>query len=85
MLRDVIDHVIVLMLENQSFDRVLGFLSEDRGGLPPSIDQYTAQTNSSAHSPPHLFTREQLFHWYTDALPGNRDGVAPFPWTVCVK
>jgi len=34
----VIDHVVVLMLENRSFDHLLGFLYADRGNQSYTVE-----------------------------------------------
>lgn len=37
-----IDHIVYLMLENRSFDHILGFLYTDRGNQSPTASLSTA-------------------------------------------
>jgi phospholipase C len=39
-----IDHVVVLMLENRSFDHMLGFLYTDRGNISPTGQPFDGLT-----------------------------------------
>ena len=43
-----IDHVVVLMLENRSFDHMLGFLYADAGNVSPSGDAFEGLTGSES-------------------------------------
>jgi phospholipase C len=53
-----VEHIVVLMLENRSFDHMLGYLSLEGGrgdvdGLPAEFDQVN-QSKTGAHKPHHL-------------------------------
>jgi len=37
---DAIDHIVVLMLENRSFDHMLGYLYQDTGKVSPRGDAF---------------------------------------------
>jgi phospholipase C len=37
----MVDHVVVLMLENRSFDHMLGFLYADSGNVSPTGEAFT--------------------------------------------
>jgi phospholipase C len=41
-----IDHVVTLMLENRSFDHMLGFLYTDRGNVSPAGDPFAGPYRS---------------------------------------
>ncbi len=45
-----IEHIVVLMLENRSFDHMLGFLYTDEGNVSPAGDPYAIIRNPS-HQP----------------------------------
>jgi phospholipase C len=57
---DKIEHIVVLMLENRSFDHMLGYLSLKRGrgdvdGLTPEIiDRFANEYNGHRYAPHHL-------------------------------
>src|SRR5450756_1623414 len=55
-----IEHIVVLMLENRSFDHMLGFLYTDDGNVSPSGQPYeglngTESNPASAGSPVSVF------------------------------
>jgi phospholipase C len=55
-----IEHIVVLMLENRSFDHMLGFLYTDNGNLSPLGQPYeglngTESNPASAGSPVSVF------------------------------
>src|ERR1035441_1059266 len=55
-----IEHIVVLMLENRSFDHMLGFLYTDNGNVSPLGQPYeglngTESNPASAGSPVRLF------------------------------
>ena len=43
-----IEHVVVLMLENRSFDHLLGFLYHESGNVSPAGDAYEGLTGAEA-------------------------------------
>ena len=43
-----VDHIVVLMLENRSFDHLLGFLYTDAGNTSPAGDPYEGLTGSES-------------------------------------
>jgi phospholipase C len=44
-----IDHIVVLMLENRSFDHMLGYLYTDAGNVSPSGDAYDGLTGNESN------------------------------------
>src|SRR6202167_1696805 len=44
-----IEHIVVLMLENRSFDHMLGFLYAGRGNVSPSGQPYEGLTGSESN------------------------------------
>src|SRR5450755_2226008 len=44
-----IDHIVVLMLENRSFDHMLGFLYTDQGNVSPAGQPYAGLTGSESN------------------------------------
>jgi phospholipase C len=44
-----IDHIVVLMLENRSFDHMLGFLYADRGNVAPTGQPFAGLTGSESN------------------------------------
>lgn len=44
-----IDHIVVLMLENRSFDHMLGFLYADRGNVSLSGQQFEGLTGNETN------------------------------------
>src|SRR5882724_70704 len=72
---DLIDTIIVLILENRSFDHVLGYLSRGGGGLPVEgirddpawLAQHANNWNGTAY-PPHPISRMS----FTDPPHGSR-------------
>jgi phospholipase C len=44
-----IEHVVVLMLENRSFDHMLGYLYSDAGNVSPSGQPFDGLTGSEAN------------------------------------
>jgi len=47
-LRSKIDHVVVLMLENRSFDHMLGFLYAGNGNRSPSGQEFDGLTGNES-------------------------------------
>ncbi|HLI39809.1 MAG TPA: alkaline phosphatase family protein, partial [Streptosporangiaceae bacterium] len=47
-----VDHVVVLMLENRSFDHMLGFLYTSEGNVSPSGQAYEGLTGSESNPDP---------------------------------
>ncbi|MGH9120362.1 MAG: alkaline phosphatase family protein, partial [Acidimicrobiales bacterium] len=45
---EAIDHVVVLMLENRSFDHMLGYLDTAAGNKSPAGDAYEGLTGSES-------------------------------------
>jgi len=45
-----IEHIVVLMLENRSFDHMLGFLYEDQGNLSPAGDPFEGLTGTESNT-----------------------------------
>ncbi|MGK3992379.1 phospholipase C [Sorangium sp. So ce1024] len=72
---DKFDHVVVLMMENRSFDQVLGYLSRDLGrtdvnglapdGSPAAQDQYN-EYNGRVYRPQHITDTR----WISMSTPG---------------
>ncbi len=44
-----IEHIVVLMLENRSFDHMLGFLYTDEGNVSPAGDPYEGLTGTESN------------------------------------
>ena len=44
-----VEHVVVLMLENRSFDHMLGFLYTDAGNVSPSGQPYEGLTGTESN------------------------------------
>jgi len=44
-----VEHIVVLMLENRSFDHMLGFLYTDQGNVSPAGQQYAGLTGSESN------------------------------------
>ena len=42
----VVEHVVVLMLENRSFDQMLGFLYAENGNKSPSGQEFDGLTGN---------------------------------------
>jgi phospholipase C len=47
-----VEHVVVLMLENRSFDHMLGFLYSDSGNVSPAGQPYEGLTGSESNPAP---------------------------------
>jgi len=47
-----IDHIVVLMLENRSFDHMLGFLYADDGNVSPAGDPFEGLTGTESNPDP---------------------------------
>jgi phospholipase C len=47
-----VEHIVVLMLENRSFDHMLGFLYTDQGNVSPSGQPYAGLTGSESNPDP---------------------------------
>ncbi|HLH45770.1 MAG TPA: alkaline phosphatase family protein, partial [Acidimicrobiales bacterium] len=45
---EAVDHIVVLMLENRSFDHFLGYLYADAGNVSPSGDAFDGLTGSES-------------------------------------
>jgi hypothetical protein len=48
-----VEHIVVLMLENRSFDHMLGFLYEDTGNSSPSGDPFAGLTGQESNLDSH--------------------------------
>ncbi len=78
-----IDHLVVLMLENRSFDQLLGYLYADSGNVSPTGDPFEGLTGNESCPgtdgtpvPVHRITAEtQDAYFYPGADPG--EGYAP--------
>ena len=44
-----VEHIVLLMLENRSFDHMLGFLYTDRGNVSPAGQPYAGLTGSESN------------------------------------
>jgi phospholipase C len=47
-----VEHIVVLMLENRSFDHMLGFLYTDQDNVSPSGQPYAGLTGSESNPDP---------------------------------
>ena len=47
---EAIEHIVVLMLENRSFDHMLGFLYEDLGNVSPAGDPFEGLTGTESNT-----------------------------------
>ncbi|GAA3806552.1 alkaline phosphatase family protein [Streptomyces coacervatus] len=50
---DAIEHMVVLMLENRSFDHMLGWLYADEGNVSPSMQPYEGLTGAESNPDGH--------------------------------
>jgi phospholipase C len=65
-----VGHIVLLMLEDRSFDHMLGFLYTDQGNVSPSGQPYAGLTGSE----PNPDSAGQ--HDAADALPASGSGAA---------
>jgi len=73
-----INHIVVLMLENRSFDHMLGFLYADSGNVSPAGDPFDgltgSESNPDSNGTPVTVSQIQAADQYAYYMPGADPG-----------
>ena len=63
-----INHIVVLMLENRSFDQMLGFLYADRNNIPPIGPGFEGLTGREANPDDAGELGGLMINWHAGSL-----------------
>jgi len=73
-----IEHVVVLMLENRSFDHMLGFLYADEGNVSPAGDPFEGLTGTESNPD----SSGNAVTSMADSVRVSRDVTLALPWLL---